>query len=103
MRELDPDADDQSRLAGAHPGDLAELLAAAGVHEIEESALSVDVEHPSFEEWWEPFLLGVSPAGRYVAQLDSGRQAQLRDRCRELQPPAPFVVSARAWAARGVA
>jgi len=103
VRELDPDADDQSRLAGAHPGHLAELLAAAGVHEIEESALSVDVEHPSFEEWWEPFLLGVSPAGRYVAQLDSGRQAQLRDRCRELQPPAPFVVSARAWAARGVA
>jgi hypothetical protein len=51
---------------------LAELLEAAGVHEVEESALSVDVEHPSFEDWWEPFLLGVDPAGGYVARLDPG-------------------------------
>jgi hypothetical protein len=25
-----------------------------------------------FEDWWEPFLLGVGPAGSYVAQLDPG-------------------------------
>ena len=39
-------------------------------------ALSVDVEHPSFEEWWEPFTLGVGPAGAHVASLDAGRQAR---------------------------
>ena len=50
---------------------------------------------------FDQFLLGVGPAGGYVARLDSGRQARLRDLCEEMLPPAPFVVSARAWAARG--
>lgn len=99
--ELDPDVEDESQLAGAREGHLAELLDAAGVASIEESVLSVDVEHPSFEEWWEPFTLGVGPAGAYLARLDPRRQARLRDLCRERLPEAPFVVSARAWAARG--
>src|SRR6266540_3427719 len=38
-RELDPDVEDESRLAGARQGDLAELFHSAGLHEIEESAL----------------------------------------------------------------
>lgn len=100
-RELDPDVEDESLLAGAREGHLAELLQTAGLREIEESALSVDVEHSSFEEWWEPFTLGVGPAGAYAAGLDAQRQARLRERCRELLPAAPFVLSARAWAARG--
>jgi hypothetical protein len=102
-RELDGDVVDESQLAGVREGQLAELFEAAGVHEIEESTLSVEVEHRSFEEWWEPFLLGVGPAGGYAAGLEPGRQAQLRDLCREKLGPAPFVVSARAWAARGLA
>jgi hypothetical protein len=60
------------------------------------------VEHPSFEDWWEPFTLGVGPAGAFAAGLDADRQAELRDRLREKLPAAPFVPSARAWAARGV-
>lgn len=67
-----------------------------------ESALSVKVEHASFEEWWEPFTLGVGPAGGYAASLDAKRQAQLRELCREMLPTAPFILTARAWAARGV-
>jgi SAM-dependent methyltransferase len=103
VHELDADVEDESRLAGARQGHLAELFEAADLHNVEESTLLVDVEHPSFEEWWEPFMLGVGPAGGYTARLDSARQAQLRDLCREMLPPAPFVVSARAWAARGLA
>jgi SAM-dependent methyltransferase len=100
-RELDPDVEDESRFAGARQGHLAELFETAGVRDVEESDLAVDVEHPSFEEWWEPFTLGVGPAGVYAARLDPSRQAQLRDRCREMLPGAPFVVSAHVWAARG--
>jgi hypothetical protein len=73
------------------------------LREVQESAIVVEVEHPSFEEWWEPFLLGVGPAGAYVARLDSRGQARLRDLCRAKQPAEPFVISARAWAARGLA
>jgi ubiquinone/menaquinone biosynthesis C-methylase UbiE len=102
-RQLYPDVEDESRFAGARQGHLVELLEAAGLREAEEGDLAVDVEHPSFEEWWEPFTFGVGPAGALVARLDPGRRAQLRDRCSEMQPEAPFVVSAHVWAARGIA
>jgi SAM-dependent methyltransferase len=102
-RELDPDVEDESLLAGAREGHLAELFEAAGLRSIEESALSVSVEHPSFEEWWEPFTRGVGPAGAHVASLDAGQQAQLRERCRASVPVPPFILTARAWAARGIA
>jgi SAM-dependent methyltransferase len=102
-RELDPDVEDESQLAGSREGHLAELFQAAGLREIEASALSVKVEHRSFEDWWEPFTLGVGPAGAYAAGLDAKRQARLRELCRELLPAAPFALSARAWAARGLA
>jgi SAM-dependent methyltransferase len=103
VRELEPDVEDESQLAGAREGHLAELFHAAGLIEIEESALSVTVEHPSFEDWWEPFTLGVGPAGAFAAGLDPDRQAHLRELCRERLPAAPFVVKASAWAARGLA
>jgi ubiquinone/menaquinone biosynthesis C-methylase UbiE len=103
VRALDPAVEDESELAGAREGHLAELFEGAGLREIEETALSAAVEHPSFEEWWEPFTLGVGPAGSYVAGLDSERKAQLREHCRALLPVAPFVLTARAWATRGLA
>ena len=101
-RDLDPDVADESRLAGARQGDLAELFGAAGLREIEESALAVTVEHSSFEAWWEPFTGGVGPAGSHVAGLDPERRVTLRERCRSLLPVGPFALSAIAWAARGV-
>ena len=56
-RELDPEVADESRLVGSREGDLAGLFEAAGLREVEETVLSVSVQHPSFEEWWEPFTL----------------------------------------------
>jgi SAM-dependent methyltransferase len=102
-RELDAGVVDESDLAGAREGHLGELFRAAGANEVSEAALSVEVEHPSFEEWWEPFLLGVGPAGKYVASLEATAQARLRDTCRDRLSHGPFVVSARAWAARALA
>ncbi len=102
-RALDPAVEDESRLVGSREGDLPELFESAGLREIEETAISVSVEHPSFEEWWEPFTLGVGPAGSYVAGLASERRAQLRDHCRAVLPDAPFVLTARAWTVRGLA
>jgi SAM-dependent methyltransferase len=101
-RDLDPHVEDESLLAGTRQGHLTELLTAAGLRRIEETALSVAVEHPSFEEWWEPFTLGVGPAGAYVVGLSEEGRAALRERCRRALPEAPFVLVARAWAARGV-
>ncbi len=102
-RELNPEVEDESELAGTREGHLAELFEAAGLHEIEETVLSASLEHASFDEWWEPFTRGVGPAGSYVASLDADRQAELREHCRALLPSEPFVLTARAWAARGLA
>jgi SAM-dependent methyltransferase len=101
VHELDPEAPDESLLAGAREGHLGELFEAAGIREIEENPLEVRAEHPTFEDWWEPFELGVGPAGAYVAGLDPEARTELRERCRDRLPAPPFVLTARAWAARG--
>jgi SAM-dependent methyltransferase len=102
-RDIEPGVYDESQLAGARAGHLTELLAAAGLHQVTETSLSADLEHASFEDWWQPFELGVGPAGSYVAGLDPRRRAELREACRRRLPVEPFVITARAWAARGMA
>jgi SAM-dependent methyltransferase len=101
-RDLDPTVDDESERAGTHRGQLAELFLTTGLRDVEETALFVSLEHSSFEAWWEPFTRGVGPAGSHVTSLDARRQAELRERCRDRVPVGPFVVTARAWAARGI-
>jgi ubiquinone/menaquinone biosynthesis C-methylase UbiE len=102
-RELDPTVADESRRAGARAGHLAELFVNAGLRDVEATVLVATVTHASFDDWWEPFTLGVGPAGAYVAGLDVKRRAELRERCRDLLRTAPFEVAARAWTARGIA
>jgi SAM-dependent methyltransferase len=97
-RELDPDAHDESGLNGAHEGHLGELMRAAGLAEIEETLLEVPFGPATFDEWWEPFLLGIGPAGAYARGLEPAALAALRDRARALLPEAP---RACAWTARG--
>jgi SAM-dependent methyltransferase len=100
-RQLASDVEGEARLAGAREGHLLQLFHEAGLHKIEASTLTVAVEHPTFEQWWEPFTLGVGPPGAYVAGLDEEQRERLRLRCCELLPAAPFVATARAWAACG--
>jgi SAM-dependent methyltransferase len=102
-RQIDPNVDDESRLPGVRQGQLGDYFRQAGLEQIYETSLTLAVEHRSFEEWWEPFTLGVGPAGAYAAHLDAERQAELRERCRARLPAPPFAVRARAWAARGIA
>lgn len=100
-RGLDPEVDDESGLPGVREGHLVELFEAAGLREVEQTVLWASVEHATFEAWWEPFTHGVGPAGAYLAGLSPDRRVELRDACRTMIPTAPFVVTARAWAARG--
>jgi hypothetical protein len=100
-RALDPNASDESGLAGAREGHLAELMRSAGLRDIVERTLVVDVEHPTFEEWWEPFTLGVGPAGAFVRTLTPHERAELQVICRRELGDGPFTVRAAAWAAVG--
>jgi hypothetical protein len=97
VREIEPDAPDESERAGTREGHLAELCEAAGLCRIVPSKLKVTVRFPTFADWWEPFTLGVGPAGAHVARLDDAGRNDLRARCAELMPPPPFGVTASAW------
>jgi len=102
-RVVDPSIETESRLPGSRPGELGKLFTAAGIGQVEEVALSVEVEHSDFEDWWDPFTLGVGPAGALVAGLDPESRARLRELCRRNLPSGPFVLEARALTVRGQA
>jgi SAM-dependent methyltransferase len=101
VKRFDPDARDESHFPGAGEGELMAIFEASGIEGVQGDELVFEVSHESFEEWWEPFTLGVGPAGSYVARLDRERRGQLVEMCRDELPPAPFTLSFRVWAARG--
>lgn len=103
VHDVDPDAAGEAGLAGAREGHLAQLCRQAGLQEVEPTSLTVRVGFETFADWWDPFTLGVGPAGAYVTGLDGGRRGVLRARCAELLPQAPFEVAASAWCVRAVA
>jgi SAM-dependent methyltransferase len=101
VQDLDPDAPDESGLAGAREGQLVKIFERAGLRLVEPATLTVRVSFTTFDDWWQPYTLGVGPAGGYVAGLDPARREELRARCAELLPPAPFDIQAVAWTALG--
>jgi len=103
VHDVDPDADDESGLAGVRDGHLVELATEAGLADPIQSVLSVSVGYAGFDEWWEPYTFGVGPAGSHVARLDDSARAVLRARCAELLPEGPFDVVAKAWCMRASA
>lgn len=102
-RRFDPAIADESHLPGVRQGHLEELFTAAGLSQVEGGTLTVVVEHATFEDWWEPFTLGVGPAGSYVASLAPEQRVELREALRDEMPPASLEVAAQAWAAKGSA
>lgn len=98
VRELDPAAEDESGLAGVREGQLAKLFSQAGLDRTSVTTLTVRICHASFDHWWQPFTLGVGPAGGYVASLAPDRRAALREQCRRLLPAGPVEITAAAWA-----
>jgi SAM-dependent methyltransferase len=103
VHDLDPRAPGEAGLAGAGEGQLAELANAAGLSGISSGSLTIRLGFASFIEWWEPFTLGVGPAGDYVASLPRDRREELQARCSTLLGPPPFEVVAAAWSVRGYA
>jgi SAM-dependent methyltransferase len=93
---------DESELPGAREGHLVELFDAAGLRDVEQSELVARIEYERFEDWWEPFSLGVGPAGAAYAGLSEEQRAELGERSRQLVGPPPFALESVAWAARGI-
>ncbi|KRF30590.1 class I SAM-dependent methyltransferase [Nocardioides sp. Soil805] len=101
LAEVDPDHPGEGRFPAGASGELVRIFEGAGVREVEGTELAVSVTHPTFEEWWEPYLRGVGPVGEVIAGLGPARREQLRATCREQLGAGPFDVTAVAFAARG--
>jgi len=103
VHDVDPAAPSEAELPGTKEGQLAAYAREAGLSDITDSALTVTNRFESFDEWWAPYLFGVGPLGAYVATLGEGHLDELKDRCRELLPEAPFEQRAVAWSVRALA
>lgn len=101
VHELDPDAGDESTLAGVREGDLARIFRDAGFATPIQDRLTVAVDYPDFQSWWEPYTLGVGPAGDYLNGLDDKHLKLIRATCSERLGSGPFTITATAWAVRG--
>ncbi len=100
-----------AKIAPDHPGErdfqggsresLVALMRSAGMSDIESVELPVTVTHPTFEEWWEPYLHGVGPAGETIEALGPDGRARLEEVLRRTLGDGPFDLTAVAYAARG--
>jgi len=103
LREVIGSADDERDRPGAGRGQLAALLEAAGCTGVTEGEVSVTQSFEGFDDWWEPYTLGVAPAGKQLAALGHAERERVRAAARALFPRGPFTVEVTAWAARGIA
>lgn len=99
--ELEPGTPGEADLLGARQGQLEGLLGDAGLADVEETLLSLTVRHETFEDWWEPYTLGVGPPGAFFAGLEPDRRAMLTEHCRSGFPADGLDLTVSAWAARG--
>ena len=105
---LDPAAAprDERHMPLCRRGELAGLWRQAGLEDVSEQALTIDLIFESMEDYWLPFLDGVGPAGAYAASLAEPARGALRARLAARlssgRDDQVITLKARAWAVRGV-
>lgn len=104
---VDPGAEqrDEKHMPLCRAGELQSLWASAGLVDVREQPLTIDMRFENFSDYWDPFLLGQGPAGTHLTGIDSDRRQALRrevrTRLQVTSDDAPFDLPARAWAVRG--
>src|SRR5262249_12302935 len=92
---------DEAQMPLCRAGELSDLWEKLGLKNVQEQALDIQMPFRSFEDYWDPFLLGQGPAGAYAASLGAEILQRLRTAVmRRLPIPAgnvSFVLPARAW------
>jgi SAM-dependent methyltransferase len=105
---LNPQAhalDEGVRFPLCQPAALTAAFEGSGLTDVSVAPLTISTPFQSFDDYWSPFLGGQGPAPAYACSLDEPSRSMLRDRLREhlpVQPDGSIVLSARAWAVRGV-
>ncbi|HEV2891744.1 MAG TPA: class I SAM-dependent methyltransferase [Frankiaceae bacterium] len=101
---LDPSVQGDGIRFGTEEGDLTGWLAAAGATDVTGGRLTATSTYDGADDWWSGFTQGVGPVGAYLASLDAGHAAALRDAAwRSLgAPEGAFTLTNVAWWAKGV-
>ena len=97
--------DDGIRAPICRPKPLAEAFRAAGLRDVELTAIDIPTPFENFDEYWSPFLGGTGSAPKYCMSLDEGLRNQIRDAIRQKLPTGPdgeILLAARAWAVKAV-
>lgn len=85
---------------------LVALWSDAGLRSVATDGITLEMAFESFEDYWAPFLSGVSPTTSYAATLPDPLRAKLVGRLRSKLigegPDRSFALPARAWAVRGI-
>ncbi len=100
---FDPAAPDDAGLPVRRPGQLAALWRGAGLRDVAETTLDVDVTYSDFADFWGPFAGGAGPPGGYRVRQPEPRRAEIREAVREIlgDPRGSFTLHAHALAVRG--
>jgi SAM-dependent methyltransferase len=104
--ELDADVaplDEGVRFPLCRPEALTALFAAAGLQQIDTTAIDIPTRFADFDDYWRPFLGGQGPAPAYAMSLDDSARERLREHLRARLPVHPagsIALMARAWAVR---
>ena len=104
VRTVDPDSQGESARVGVREGEIAAVLAHAGLEDVQAGTLDTSAHYEDFDDFWTPFTFAIGPAGSHLATLSLEHQDAIREECRQRlgDPDGPFDLSARAWYARGV-
>lgn len=104
---LEPDAGrrDERHMRLARAGELRALWQQSGLVDVHEEPLVIEQVFDSFDDYWQPFLLGVGPAGAHAASRSAAQREALAQRLRRRllgsAADGPLRLTARAWAVRG--
>jgi ubiquinone/menaquinone biosynthesis C-methylase UbiE len=88
------------------PGELAKAWKEAGMHDVEETSLSIRMDFTSFEDYWAPYERREGPAAEYLAILSKEERSRLIDALRAAyldgETDGSRSYSALAWAVKGI-
>jgi len=106
--DLDPHAEklDEKHMPLCRAGELSELWRQGRLEQVEEQPLNITMSFDSFEDYWQPFLLGQGPAAVYLRSVEENFLRELRNavqrRLSVSSDDEPFALPARAWVVRGM-
>ncbi len=98
----DASAVDEALSRPAQAGGVEAMFRGAGLEDVVGGLLDVAMHFPVFDDYWEPFLLGIGPAGDFTRELDDDGREALRAELRGRLGDGPIEMTSVARWVRGV-